>query len=174
MAKDRIEPTTYWLGNTKKFEVLARVRTHDLLAGKAISEVHFTPWSGDKVEFGQNLQKNASQIMIFLPHLCGRKITRVMIFENWVTSRVGNQSQSTSSHRWSTQDPPVDNWGGIHSVGARRRWSKILQKMWREPDIFMLTLQHLPLRYRLLYFVCFTLVLFVLQPSLYSSLRTSS
>ena len=30
-------------------------RTHGLLAGKAISEVHFTPWSGDKVEFWQNL-----------------------------------------------------------------------------------------------------------------------
>ena len=32
-------------------------RTHDLLAGKAISEVHFTRWSGDKVEFWQNLKK---------------------------------------------------------------------------------------------------------------------
>ena len=41
-AKERIEPTTYWLGNTKKLEAPARVRTHDLLAGKAISEVHFT------------------------------------------------------------------------------------------------------------------------------------
>ena len=30
-------------------------RTLDPLAGKAISEVHFTPWSGDKVEFWQNL-----------------------------------------------------------------------------------------------------------------------
>ena len=30
-------------------------RTHDLLSGKAISEVHFTPWSGDKVEFWQRL-----------------------------------------------------------------------------------------------------------------------
>ena len=28
-----------------------------LLAGKAISEVHFTPWSGDKVEFWQNWLK---------------------------------------------------------------------------------------------------------------------
>ena len=43
MAKERIEPTTYWLGNTKKFQAQARVRTHDILAGKAISEVHFTP-----------------------------------------------------------------------------------------------------------------------------------
>ena len=42
-------------GNTKKIQAPARVRTHDLLAGKAISEVHFTPWSGDKVEFWQNL-----------------------------------------------------------------------------------------------------------------------
>ena len=75
MVKERIEPTTYWLGNTKKFQAPARVRSHDLLAGKAISEVHFTRWSGDKVEFWQNLyKKNASQIMIFLPHLCGRKI----------------------------------------------------------------------------------------------------
>ena len=55
MAKERIEPTTYWLGNTKKFQAPARVRTHDLLAGKAISEVQFTRWSGDKVEFWQNL-----------------------------------------------------------------------------------------------------------------------
>ena len=74
MAKERIEPTTYWLRNRKKIQAPARVRNHNLLAGKAISEVYFTPWSGDKVEFRQNLQKNASQIMIFLPHLCGRKI----------------------------------------------------------------------------------------------------
>ena len=52
---ERIEPTTYWLGTTKKIQAPARVRTHDLQAGKAISEVHFTPWSGDKVEFWQNL-----------------------------------------------------------------------------------------------------------------------
>ena len=57
MAKERIEPTTYWLGNTKKFQAPARVRTHYLLAGKGISEVHFTRWSGDKVEFWQNLFK---------------------------------------------------------------------------------------------------------------------
>ena len=57
MTKERIEPTTFWLGNTKKFQAPARVRTHDLLAGKAISEVHFTQWSGDKVEFWQNLFK---------------------------------------------------------------------------------------------------------------------
>ena len=57
MAKERIEPTTYWLGNTKKFQAQARVRTHDPLAGKAISEVHFTPWSGYKVKFWQNLLK---------------------------------------------------------------------------------------------------------------------
>ena len=57
MAKERIEPTTYWLGNTKKFQAPARVRTHDLLDGKAISEVHFTPWSTDKVEFWHNLSK---------------------------------------------------------------------------------------------------------------------
>ena len=55
MAKERIEPTTYWLGNTKKFQAPARDRTHELLARKAISEVHLTPWSGDKVEFWQNL-----------------------------------------------------------------------------------------------------------------------
>ena len=30
-------------------------RSHDLLAGKAISEVHFTQWSGDVVEFWRNL-----------------------------------------------------------------------------------------------------------------------
>ena len=30
-------------------------RTQDILAGKAISEVHFTRWSGDKVELWQNL-----------------------------------------------------------------------------------------------------------------------
>ena len=41
-------------GKHEKFQALARVRTHDLLAGKAISEVHFTPRSGDKVEFWQN------------------------------------------------------------------------------------------------------------------------
>ena len=41
MAKKRIEPTNYWLGNTKKLQAPARVRTHDLLAGKAIIEVHF-------------------------------------------------------------------------------------------------------------------------------------
>ena len=57
MAKKRIEPTTWWLGNTKKLIHQPRVRTHDLLAGKAISEVHFTPWSGDKVELWQNLKK---------------------------------------------------------------------------------------------------------------------
>ena len=57
MAKERIEPTTYWLGNTKNFQAPARVRAYDLLAGKAISEVHFTRWSGDKVEFWQNLFK---------------------------------------------------------------------------------------------------------------------
>ena len=45
----------YWMGNTKKFQAPARGRTHDLLAGKAISEVHFTRWSGDEVEFWQNL-----------------------------------------------------------------------------------------------------------------------
>ena len=55
MAKERIEPTTYWLGNTKKFQAPARVRIHDLLTGKAKSEKHFTRWSGDKVEFWQNL-----------------------------------------------------------------------------------------------------------------------
>ena len=55
MAKERIEPTTYWLGNTKTFQAPAWVRTHDPLAGKALSEVHFTPWIGDKVEFWQNL-----------------------------------------------------------------------------------------------------------------------
>ena len=54
MAKERIEPTTYWLENTKKFQTPERFRTHDLLAGKAIREVHFTRWSGDKVEFWQN------------------------------------------------------------------------------------------------------------------------
>ena len=63
-------------GKHEKFQAPARVRTNTLLAGKAISEVHFRPWSGDKVEFWQNLLKNASQIMIFLPHLCGRKIKR--------------------------------------------------------------------------------------------------
>ena len=42
MAKERIEPTTYWLGNTKKIQAPSRVRTHDLLAGKAKIEVHFT------------------------------------------------------------------------------------------------------------------------------------
>ena len=57
MAKERIEPTTYWLGFTKKFQAPTRVRTHDLLAGKAISEVHFNRWSGDKVDFWQNLLK---------------------------------------------------------------------------------------------------------------------
>ena len=55
MANERLEPTTYWLGNTKEFQAPARVRTHELLAGKAISEVHFTRWRGDKVEFWQNL-----------------------------------------------------------------------------------------------------------------------
>ena len=39
MAKEKIEPTTYWLLNTEKFQAPARVRTHHLLAGKAISEV---------------------------------------------------------------------------------------------------------------------------------------
>ena len=67
MAKERIEPTTYWLGNTKKFQALARVRTQDLLAGKAISEVHFTPRSGDKVEFFQNLFKKRVTDHDFLP-----------------------------------------------------------------------------------------------------------
>ena len=28
------------------------------------------------MEIWQNLEKNATQIMIFLPHLCGRKITK--------------------------------------------------------------------------------------------------
>ena len=68
-GEEKIEPMTYWLGNTKKFHVPARVRTHDLLATE-----HFTRWSGDKVEFWQNLYKNASQIAIFLPHLRGRKL----------------------------------------------------------------------------------------------------
>ena len=64
------------MGSTKKIQAPARVRTRDLVAGQAISEVHFTQWSGDKVEFWQNLLRNASQIMIFLPHLCGRKIKK--------------------------------------------------------------------------------------------------
>ena len=38
----------------KKFDE-GEDRTHDVLAGKAISEVHFIPWSGDKMEFWQNL-----------------------------------------------------------------------------------------------------------------------
>ena len=42
-------------GKHEKIQAPGRVRTHDLLAGKAISEVHFTRWSGDKVEFWQNL-----------------------------------------------------------------------------------------------------------------------
>ena len=46
-------PTGWKTG--KKFRAPARVGTHDLLGGKAISEVHLTPWSGDKVEFWQNL-----------------------------------------------------------------------------------------------------------------------
>ena len=67
MAKERIEPTTYCLGNTKKFQAPARVRNHDLLAGKAISEVHFTSWSGDKVEFWQNLYKKNTSHHDFPP-----------------------------------------------------------------------------------------------------------
>ena len=55
MSKEMNEPTTCWLGNTKKIQDPARVRIHDPLAGKAVSEVHFTAWSGDKVEFWQNL-----------------------------------------------------------------------------------------------------------------------
>ena len=42
-------------GKYEKIQAPARVRTHDLMAGKAISEAHFNPWSGDKVEFWQNL-----------------------------------------------------------------------------------------------------------------------
>ena len=42
-------------GKHKKFQAPARVRTQNLLAGKAIREVHFTQWSGAKVEFWQNL-----------------------------------------------------------------------------------------------------------------------
>ena len=44
--------------NAKKNYGEGEDRTHDLLDGKAISEVHFTPWSGYKVEFCQNLFKN--------------------------------------------------------------------------------------------------------------------
>ena len=80
MVKEMIEPTTYWLGHRKKFQAPARVRTHDLLAEKAISEVEMK-WSGDEVEFWQNLSKNASQIMIFLPHSCERKITKAVLIE---------------------------------------------------------------------------------------------
>ena len=41
------EDRTHYLVAGKKIQAPARVRTHDLLAGKAIGEVHFTPWSGD-------------------------------------------------------------------------------------------------------------------------------
>ena len=41
-------------GKNEKIQAPTRVRTHDLLAGKAISEVHFNAWSGDKVEIWQN------------------------------------------------------------------------------------------------------------------------
>ena len=41
---------TGWEGKHEKFQATARVRTHDLLAGKAKSEVDFSPWSGDKLE----------------------------------------------------------------------------------------------------------------------------
>ena len=75
MTKKWIEPTTYWLGNPKKNQAPARVRTHDLLAGKAkvnCASLHGveTKWS-----FGEICEKNAIKIMICLPHLCGRKIT---------------------------------------------------------------------------------------------------
>ena len=43
MAKERIELTTYRLGNTKTFQAPVRVRTHDLV-GKVDP-----PWNGDKV-----------------------------------------------------------------------------------------------------------------------------
>ena len=64
------------------------VRTHDLLAGKQKNFKHqpgFEPRTYNLTEphgveikwsFGQFCKKNASQIRIFLPHLCGRKITK--------------------------------------------------------------------------------------------------
>ena len=35
---------------------------------KSLKNSQVTKWSGDKVEFWQNLEKNASHIIIFLPH----------------------------------------------------------------------------------------------------------
>ena len=80
MAKERMDPTIYWLGNTEKFQAPARVRTHDLLAGKAISEVHFTSWSGDKVEFWQNLLKKRVTDHDFPPPFMWAEIDKFVKF----------------------------------------------------------------------------------------------
>ena len=44
-------------GKHEKLQAPARVRTHDLLTGKAISEVHFTPRSEIKWSFGKICKK---------------------------------------------------------------------------------------------------------------------
>ena len=50
MAKERFQPTTYWLGNRKKFQATARIRTQDLE-----NQIVFT--SSDKlVEMKSNLR----------------------------------------------------------------------------------------------------------------------
>ena len=48
-------PTGWEKRKNSSTSLSSNPRPNDLLAGKAISEVHFTRWSGDKVEFWQNL-----------------------------------------------------------------------------------------------------------------------
>ena len=57
MAKERIEPTTYWLGNTKKFQAAAPIQTHDLLAGKAIRKCTSLDGVEIKWSFGRICKK---------------------------------------------------------------------------------------------------------------------
>ena len=60
------------------------------------------------MEIWQNLEKNATQIMIFRPHLCGRKITtQIMIF---LPHLCGRKITNTESHlRWTTKKFKADS-----------------------------------------------------------------
>ena len=68
----------------------------------------------------------------------------------------------TAVHRWTTEvasaafDPPVETF-----LCCIQNIAKIVT---RTCNHCLLTIHHLPLRYHFLYFVCFALAIFVLQP----------
>ena len=77
-------------------------------------------------------------------------------------------------HRWSPMihRSPIDGPLRWPPVKTFRVLYKLLQKSRREPVIMSLTVQHLPLHYKVLYIACFALVLFVWQHCLHRGLRT--